>query len=250
MIARSAPAIVAVLFLLCGAFAFAAEHPVSYLPIGAPLPHVMLVDQMGRSFALDEPSNSPTVIAFIYTRCRDARMCPVVSAKFLQLQQTNARMHLLEITLDPAYDRPPVLRRYAEMFGADPSRWRIATGDPTQLAELAAGFGITSRVVAPGTIAHTEMLAVVDAHGRLASLLAGTRWAPDDVVALVRASSDWDVLAVVRNSISASLFPVCGARRAASIAERSAGAVLAVLTMLPVLGFTAWVVTLARNKGA
>ena len=60
-----------------------------------------------------------------YTRCQDPRMCPLISAKFNALQHRigTRKVHLVEVTLDPSYDRPAVLTRYAKAFGADPARW-------------------------------------------------------------------------------------------------------------------------------
>ncbi len=84
------------------------------------------------------------VLAFVYTRCQDARMCPLISAEFGRLQRTigTRPIHLVEVTLDPAYDRPAVLRRYATTFGADPKRWSLVVGDAEPTLDFAARFGI------------------------------------------------------------------------------------------------------------
>jgi cytochrome oxidase Cu insertion factor (SCO1/SenC/PrrC family) len=45
---------------------------------------------------------------------------------------------LVTLTTDPDYDSPPVLRRYAEKFGADTNRWMFLTGTKKQIANLAS----------------------------------------------------------------------------------------------------------------
>ena len=55
-----------------------------------------------------------------------------------------AQLHLVEVTLDPTYDRPPVLARYGRTFGADPKRWSLVVGDAEPTLDFAAQFGITA----------------------------------------------------------------------------------------------------------
>ena len=77
-------------------------------------------------------------------------MCPLISAHFHQLQQRldGCKYHLVEVTLDPIFDRPPVLANYAARFDADASRWTIPTGDSRAVLNFAAKFGI----VEPGDV--------------------------------------------------------------------------------------------------
>jgi cytochrome oxidase Cu insertion factor (SCO1/SenC/PrrC family) len=128
-------------------------------------------------------------LTFAYTRCGDSKMCPLVSAKFAVLQRLVAHepVHLLEVTLDPAHDTPAVLARYAAAFGADPARWTLAGGDPDAVAELAARAGIVSRVTPLG-IVHTEAVVIVDPDGRVANVIEGDRWSPQDIATEARAA--------------------------------------------------------------
>ena len=70
------------------------------------------------------------VVSFVYTRCRDARMCPLVAAKFARMQRQlrGTPIRLVTVTLDPGYDTPRVLARYGAAYGADPARWLLVTG--------------------------------------------------------------------------------------------------------------------------
>jgi len=109
------------------------------------------------------------VLSFIYTRCQDARMCPLISAKFRQIQeQAGARpIHLVEVTLDPAYDRPPVLGRYGRVFGADPKRWSLVVGDADPTLNFAAQFGVTAFPDPNIGIIHAENTVIVGPDGRI-----------------------------------------------------------------------------------
>ena len=71
-------------------------------------------------------------------------MCPLISAKFGQLQErfAGSDTHLVEITLDPQYDRPAILEKYAQVFGAKDARWTLGTGDTNDVLNFSAQFGI------------------------------------------------------------------------------------------------------------
>jgi cytochrome oxidase Cu insertion factor (SCO1/SenC/PrrC family)/Cu/Ag efflux protein CusF len=145
-------------------------------------------DQNGRAFSLRDLRGGPVVMAFIYTRCRDARECPFITARFAALQRIFAgtSAHLVEVTLDPAYDTPPVLARYAKSFGADASRWRFATGDPEQVLDFAAQFDVTAFPDEHIGLIHPERLVLLDRYGAIRELIDEGSWSPDEVYAAVR----------------------------------------------------------------
>jgi protein SCO1/2 len=167
-----------------------AVHLPAFVRAGDRVPDIALVDQRGRPFRLSSLRGTPYALTFAYTRCADPSMCPLVSAKFERIQRGSAHDHiaLVEISLDPAYDRPPVLARYGAMFGADPARWHLATGDPQTVLDFAARFGILERSAGPVTIVHTERLAIVGADGTIERLDDGAGWQPDAVIQALRRS--------------------------------------------------------------
>jgi protein SCO1/2 len=175
-----------------------AEPQVRVLQPGDAVPDANFIDQNGIARSWRDYRGQQVVVAFIYTRCRDATMCPLVSAKFEQMQPLlPAGAHLIEFTLDPVYDTPAVLRRYGAMFGQIPSRWTLATGDATTMATIAGEFGIGIASHTDTTIAHSESLGIVDASGRVSKIVFGNTWQPEEVVAAVRdasglGSNAWD----------------------------------------------------------
>jgi protein SCO1/2 len=155
-----------------------------FLNAGDTVPDIPFVDEQGRRERLSALHGHPYALTFIYTRCRDPKMCPLVSAKLQQVQTRTAGtpVDLVEVSLDPAYDRPPVLARYGKTFGADPARWHLFTGDPRSVLDFAARFRILERSAGADTIVHSERLAIVDAKGRITQLFDDANWQPSAIV--------------------------------------------------------------------
>lgn len=155
------------------------------LHVGDPVPDTAFVDQAGRPFRFSALRGRDVVLSFIYTRCQDARMCPLISAKFRQLQERagNRNLHLVEVTLDPSYDRPPVLTRYAQTFAADPKRWSLVVGDAEPTLDFAAQFGITAQPDPSIGIIHDENTVLIDRDGRIRRMITETSWLPSEIFA-------------------------------------------------------------------
>jgi protein SCO1/2 len=161
------------------------QRQVTLLHIGDAVPDTAFVDQNGKPFRFSQLRGADVVLAFVYTRCQDARMCPLISAKFHALQSAagQRRLHLVEVTLDPTYDRPPVLARYAKTFEADPARWTLAVGDADRTLDFAARFGIATFPDPDAGIIHTENTVLIAPDGTVAQTIADTSWTPDEIVA-------------------------------------------------------------------
>ncbi len=208
------------------ALAFAAMLAVNaFVPTlheGDTVPPLPLVDQSGSAFSLARLRGNAVVLTFVYTRCADPRMCPLESLKYARLQHLvgDAPIKLVELTLDPQFDTPAVLRRYGAAYGEDPRRWTLATGAPASLADLATRLGIASERTAPGTIVHTEATVVLDRDGAIADTIDGNAWTPEQMLALARDAA----------GESSSPFARAGAWLTAAI-ERCGGGSLPVSTI-------------------
>src|ERR1700683_3737016 len=91
--------------------------------------HFSLTDQSGHPFSDKDLRGKVWVASFIFTRC--AGPCARVSANMARLQKEMAGkevLMLVSFSVDPDYDTPAVLQRYAAHFGADPSGWKFLTG--------------------------------------------------------------------------------------------------------------------------
>ena len=158
---------------------------VTPLKVGDLVPDTAFTDQTGTAFKMSDLRGQDVLMAFVYTRCQDARMCPLISAKFHAVQQRIGprKMHLVEVTLDPSYDRPAVLARYGKLFGADPKQWTLAVGDAEPTLNFAAQFGITAFPDPAIGIIHAENTVEVDPDGRIRSMISENSWQPDEIIA-------------------------------------------------------------------
>jgi protein SCO1/2 len=93
-------------------------------------------ERSGRKVTKADLLGYPWLISFIFTRC--AGPCPKVSGRMSDLQRLLAGTHvrLVTLTVDPDFDKPDVLNRYAQSFGADTNRWLYLTGDKEKTYRL------------------------------------------------------------------------------------------------------------------
>ncbi len=163
---------------------------VQMLKLGDTVPDdASFVDQHGRPFRFSSLRGSDVIMSFIYTRCQDARMCPLISAKYNQLQQLIGarKVRLVEITLDPTYDRPPVLQRYATTFGARYPQWQIVVGDAQPTTDFALRFGIGAFPDPNVGIIHDENTVLVDRTGKIRQEITETSWSADELLSTLDA---------------------------------------------------------------
>ena len=101
------------------------------------VPDFALIERSGQSVTRADLLGKVWIASIIFTRC--AEECPLVSNHMARLQATFAAepdVRLVSITVDPAYDTPEVLTRYAQSFAAQPQRWLFLTGDKATIYRL------------------------------------------------------------------------------------------------------------------
>lgn len=107
------------------------------------VPDVTLLDQDGRGVSLESAlgSGEPVLLNFVFTTC--ATICPVMTATFSRVREELGpeaeRLRMVSISIDPDHDTPPVMKQYAERYGAGP-RWRFLTGTAGQIARVLKAF--------------------------------------------------------------------------------------------------------------
>jgi len=159
-------------------------RPRPFVPVlreGDAVPSAGLRDERGRPFSFATANGRTAVVSFIYTRCRDSTMCPLVAAKFARMQRElhGAPIRLVTITVDPAHDTPEVLARYGASYGADQGVWTFVTGPGAAIDDIAGRLGIVLERPRPGVIVHSEAAVIIDARGRIARFLDGAAWLQD-----------------------------------------------------------------------
>ena len=183
---------------------------------GDAVPQTHFIDQNGKSFTFADFAGQNVVLAFIYTRCRDAKMCPLISAKFAQLQDAfkSSDTHLVEVTLDPQYDSPLVLKTYADTFKANPSHWTFATGELNQVLNFDAQFGLLPFADPRFGLIHTEETAIIDKRGVIRYLIEDPAWSNSEIQAQVENINGHggNLLARIDLALSRAAVAVCGDR--------------------------------------
>jgi protein SCO1/2 len=110
------------------------------------VPNFTLLDQTGRTVTRRDFLGKISIVDFFYTQCTDA--CPLQTAQMARLQADYAgrrALQLISITVDPGHDDRETLARYAERYGADPSRWLFLTGPREVIYRLAVdGFHLAA----------------------------------------------------------------------------------------------------------
>ena len=149
-------------------------------------PNMALWDQDGRLVTKKDFLGHALAVNFIFTSCRNARMCPASTKAMKQLADTLAKepklagVRLVTITFDPETDSPGLLRAYADGYGIDHARHRFMTGDPGQIRDLMKHYGILT-VRDDGTIVHNAALILVSPEGRIVQRREGATFDPADV---------------------------------------------------------------------
>jgi protein SCO1/2 len=140
------------------------------------IPDFSFTDQEGHSIGLGELKGKIWVADFICTRC--AGPYPVMSSRFAELDRNFEKsdsLRLITITVDPGYDTPGVLKRYAKQYEAS-GRWRFLTGDKNQIDNLATtGFQVRAQM--PASESHhlqTTTFVLVDRDGMIRSYYDGS----------------------------------------------------------------------------
>ncbi|HYE16334.1 MAG TPA: SCO family protein [Pyrinomonadaceae bacterium] len=180
---------IAVTKALPGAEAAAAAAGAEPRP-GAEMPDFKLVNQDGRTVRARDLRGRAVLVTFIYTRCPLPDQCPLMSANFADVSRElskdealGSKARLLSVTLDPEFDTPEVLARYAERYGTAGSygRWDFLTGDPAEVRRLAEFFGLMYKAE-DGQVIHSLRTAVVGPDGKLYKVYRGNGWKPEEAL--------------------------------------------------------------------
>ena len=145
-------------------FLFRPEPPEIY----AKLPELELRDHNDVQTSQKDFQQGISVVNFIFTRCQD--VCPTLSTHMAQIQKKIPHARLFSISVDPEYDKPEILKAYAEKFNAE-ARWRFLTGTRAQVTHVNQAFQQAyeqqkSEGDAPN-ILHSQKFILVDSEGQI-----------------------------------------------------------------------------------
>lgn len=140
------------------------------LPEYGAVQNLSLTERNGRGLSLAELSGRVWIADFIFTRCQT--VCPFMSQAMSELQKNlPLEITLVSFSVDPEYDTPKRLSRYAKSLGADEGRWLFLTGGKKAIWELTAkSFHLTAAEAPKGAIdpiMHSTQFALVDQEGKI-----------------------------------------------------------------------------------
>jgi protein SCO1/2 len=171
----------------------AAPH---YLTIGDMAPDVPLVNQDGKTIRFGQFKGKAVLLTFIYTRCPFPDYCPLLTRQFGIIQKELAKnsddyekTHLISISLDPNYDKPPVLREYGlSNMERDPKgfqHWDFVSTTPGDLQKLAASFALDYSEE-NGQISHSLNTILLSPNGTVGVMWPYNNWRTSEVLDVMR----------------------------------------------------------------
>jgi protein SCO1/2 len=175
----------------------AAGEP-SRLAVIQDAPDLALTTQDGNTLKLADLKGKVCLVSFVFTTCNGT--CPATTHRMGQVQAAlkqrgldkGDRVRLLSITLDPARDTPEVLRKYMDLYDAEPANWTFLTGDKERVAKVVAAWGMWAKPAANGQLDHPSRVFLVDQKGRVREIYNlsyfKAAWVLDDVELLMKES--------------------------------------------------------------
>lgn len=111
------------------------ESELEPLPKLGEVPAFQLTDQTERPFGSEQLRGKVWIANFIFTRC--PTVCPVFTQKMAKVQARTRdlapSLMLVSFSVDPDWDTPARLAKYAAKFGASSGRWKFLTGTPEDI---------------------------------------------------------------------------------------------------------------------
>ena len=166
---------------------------------GDEVPDYVLVNQNAKEIRIRDYRGKALLLTFIYTRCPLPEFCTLMSDNFAEIDrklgedpQLYAKTHLLSISIDPAYDKPEVLRSYGaahtERYENETfAHWEFAAGTEAQVKDIAQYFGLRY-FPENDQIIHSLRTVIIAPDGKVVKVYNGNQWQPEEVIAELKKS--------------------------------------------------------------
>jgi protein SCO1/2 len=135
-------------------------------------------DQSGEHVKLSDFKGKPIVASFIFTKCPDPKMCPMVASKFRDMQDHARRdgiaddFWLLLISFDLNFDTAEKLRQWGQTYGVSFTNARMLLPDRDSFPDFVREYGLRIGAV-DGQLTHKLDMVMLDAEGRLVHVIQG-----------------------------------------------------------------------------
>ena len=130
-----------------------------------------LTDQDGESYSFPADSNRITVVNFFFTRCPS--FCTDMNKEMARVAgqySKNSFLRFISITVNPEYDSPQILKKYASKFKLPKEKWRFLTGPQDSIYHLARQDFIVDAIqdsTRADNFIHSPMLILLDPQKRI-----------------------------------------------------------------------------------
>jgi protein SCO1/2 len=130
-----------------------------------------LLDQDSNVVTQDIVKGKIHVANFFFTTCKT--ICPKMSNEMIRVQSAfkdDPNVKIISYTVDPEYDTPSILKKYANQHYAIKDKWYFLTGDKKVIYDLARNsyFLVASEGDGgPDDFIHSEMFVLIDKEGRI-----------------------------------------------------------------------------------
>jgi protein SCO1 len=140
---------------------------------GRPAPRIRLADARGGTFDTRTLTGRPYLVTFLYANCPD--VCPLIGAQLREmLEQLGPRgedVSVVAVSVDPRGDTPEAVRTWLRRL-REPAQFRYLIGSQGDLAPVWRAWYAAPQVPGDPESAHTAVVWLVDARGRLAAKVA------------------------------------------------------------------------------
>jgi len=180
-----------ILFLFAFVFPVVAELPdESVYHIGSDW-----LNQNNKNVNITSLQGKVQVVAFVYTYCEHS--CPIILAKLKYIENNISseykdNVNFLLVSLDPKRDTPEVLSKYMKEKELDEKVWQMFSGDPDNVLELSALFGVRYKPMnnEAKDISHSNMITILDKKGRIYYQMKGLDASLEKVVSEIAGASE------------------------------------------------------------
>jgi protein SCO1 len=159
--------------------------------------NISLQNQLGDTVSLDQLKGKVIIIDFFFTHC--ASICPTLTRNMRRLQDAlklkdetkrvdTTFVQFLSLTVDPAHDSVPVIKKYADRYGVNSDVWWMLTGAKKTIYDFALNelkLGLQDSVSVDSNFVHTDYIALLDKDRVIRGYYHGT-----DTAALARLGDD------------------------------------------------------------
>ena len=150
--------------------------PLAYIKLNGDakkVPHFLMYNQDSLLISNEDFLGKVFVVEFFFSRC--PTICPIMNLNMKILDEKfweRDDFGIASFTIDPKYDTPRVLKKYAENYDIKSQNWHFLNGNKFEVYELAnSGFSIFAGInpAVAGGFEHQGFFALVDRKGYLRS---------------------------------------------------------------------------------